>query len=130
MCTNSTIMNDISEDIGETAEPIRPDISQDQAPTPAAERDNVFYFETVTFQVHFNLFFLSLFIICNSQVEDTLFLVIKRDFEVKGTPFEAIFSLPQASRKSVEGTDDSNPIYLHGISKASFRSFLRVVYPL
>jgi len=105
-------MIDVSEDNGEIAEPNRPDISQDQTPTPAAERDGVFYFETVTF-----------------QVEDTLFRVIKSDFEVQGTPFEAIFSLPQAPQKLVEGTDDSCPIYLHGISKVNFRSFLRVLYP-
>ena len=59
-------MNDVSEDIGEIAESNRPDISQIQTPTSAAERDNVFYFETVTFQVHLSLIFLSLFIICNS----------------------------------------------------------------
>lgn len=53
-CTSPIIMNDVSEDIGEITEPNRPDISQDQAPTPAVERDNVFYFETVTFQVRFN----------------------------------------------------------------------------
>ena len=61
-------MIDASEDIGEIAEPNSPDrdISQDQAPTPAVEKDNVFYFETVTFQVCLNLFFRSLFIICNT----------------------------------------------------------------
>ena len=41
-----------------------------------------------------------------------------------------MFSLPQASRGDVEGTDDSNPIYLHGISKVNFQSFLHVLYPL
>ena len=59
-------MNDVSDDNGEIAEPNRPDMRQDQAPTPAAERDDVFYFETVVFQVRFSLIFRSLFIICNS----------------------------------------------------------------
>jgi len=104
-----SILNDVAEDNGEIAEPNRPHMSQDQAP---AERDNVFYFETVTF-----------------QVEDTLFRVIKSDFEVQGTPFEAFFSLPHTPSKIVEGTDDSSPIYLHGISEVKFRSFLRVLYP-
>jgi hypothetical protein len=58
--------NDVSKDTGEIAEPISFNIStgkdQAQAPTPAVIRDNSFYFETVTFQVHFNLFFPSLFI--------------------------------------------------------------------
>jgi len=49
--------------------------------------------------------------------------------QVQRTPFEAIFSLPQTPRKNVEGTDDSSPIYLHGISKVKFQSFLRVLYP-
>lgn len=44
----SSLMN---EDIGEIAEPNCPDLSQDQTLTQAAERDDVFYFETVTFQV-------------------------------------------------------------------------------
>lgn len=60
-------MNDIPEDIGEIAEPHRPDVSLDQTSTPAAERDDEFYFETVTFQVRFNLIFRSThLIICNS----------------------------------------------------------------
>ena len=49
-------MNDVSEDIGEIAKPNSPDIPQDQAPTSAVERDNVFYFETVIFQVRLRLF--------------------------------------------------------------------------
>jgi hypothetical protein len=122
-------MNDVSIDIEEIADPNRPDIFQDPSPTPAAERDDLFYFETVTFQVRFysNLPFA---FYATPQVEDKLFRVIKSDFEVQGTPFEVIFSLPQAPRKLVEGTDDSCPFYLHGISKVSFRSFLGVLYPL
>ena len=66
-CASSITMNDVSEDIEEPNLPKSPKISQDhwQAHTPAAERDNVFYFETVTFQVRFDLFFCWLFIICN-----------------------------------------------------------------
>jgi hypothetical protein len=47
-------MKDVSADIGGIAEPNPPYIFQDQAPTPAVERDSVFYFETVSFQVRFN----------------------------------------------------------------------------
>ena len=46
-----------------------------------------------------------------------LFCVIKSDFEVQ---VEAIFSLPPASRKKVEGTDVLTPIYLHGIRRVCF----------
>jgi len=108
-CSSSIIMNDVQE----VVEPNPPDIVQ--PPSSAwlgVERDSVFYFETVIF-----------------QVEDTLFCVFKSGFEVQGSPFEAIFSLPQVPGELVEGTDDSSPIYLHGISKANFRSFLRALYP-
>jgi len=108
-------MKDVSAEIGGIAERYPLDIFQDQAPTPAVvERDNVFYFETVSF-----------------QVEDALFRVFKSGFEVKGTPFEAMFSLPQVPgpKGIVEGTDDSSPIYLRGISKVNFRCFLRALYP-
>ena len=58
--SSSIIANDLTADIGEVADPgVSP---QDQAPSPAwlaVERDNLFYFETVTFQVRRNLFFCS-----------------------------------------------------------------------
>jgi hypothetical protein len=119
-------------DIGEIAEIADPSSPRaDQA--PSLERDEAFYFkfETVTFRVHFNLFFRSLFIIYTIlQVEDTLFRVFKRGFQVQGTTFETMFSLPENPSGIVEGTDDSHPIHLHGISKVKFQCFLRVLYPL
>jgi len=115
-CSNSIIISDLSADT-EVVAPPAPNKPHEQTPTSssaclAVERDDVFYFETITF-----------------QVEDTLFRVLKSGFEVEGSPFEAMFSLPQAPGEILEGTDDSSPIYLHGITKVSFRSFLRVLFP-
>ncbi|KAF8802639.1 hypothetical protein BYT27DRAFT_7172701 [Phlegmacium glaucopus] len=97
----------------DTGEPHALDLPHDRALSPSSSitRDDVFYFETIAF-----------------QVEDTLFRVFKSGFEVKGSAFEAIFSLPQAQGYDIEGTNDSNPIHLRGIGKANFTSFLRVLY--
>ena len=47
-----------------------------------------------------------------------------------GTPFEAMFTLPQTQTDSIEGSSVENPIHLQGIKADDFRSFLRVLYPL
>jgi hypothetical protein len=64
------------------------------------------------------------------KVENRLFQVLRNGFIVPGTPFEAMFALPQAPMDNIEGDSLENPIYLHGIKVDHFRSFLRIVYPL
>jgi len=60
--------------------------------------------------------------------------VVRNGFEVPGTIFEAMFSLPPANENengtSVEGMSLDNPIILDGIAEEQFRAFLRVLYPL
>ncbi|PPR07096.1 hypothetical protein CVT24_010917 [Panaeolus cyanescens] len=74
------------------------------------------------------------------KVEDTIFRAFKKAFTIQGCFFESMFSLPRPSEAqarsqslevdSPEGTSDSNPIVLEGISKAAFRSFLKVLMPI
>jgi len=66
------------------------------------------------------------------EVENRLFKVVRNGFNVPGTPFEAMFTLPQAQTdtgSSIEGSSLENPIHLPGIKVDHFRSFLRVLYP-
>ncbi|KDR75486.1 hypothetical protein GALMADRAFT_226127 [Galerina marginata CBS 339.88] len=81
---------------------------------PAPERDDVYYFDVIVF-----------------KVENTLFRVPKNGFDVPGSFFETMFSLPGPGEngEQLEGTDDEHPLSLVGISKAHFRGFLRVMYP-
>ena len=64
------------------------------------------------------------------KVENTLFRIPKNGFQVADSFFETIFSLPQPKGTIVEGSDDTYPLPLDGVSKAYFRGFLRVLYPL
>ena len=64
------------------------------------------------------------------KVENRLFQVLRNGFNVPGTPFEAMFTLPQAQTDSIEGSSLENPIHLPGIKVDHFRSFLRILYPL
>ena len=67
------------------------------------------------------------------KVENTLFKVLRNGFNVSGTPFEAMFALPQAQTDDniqVEGLSLENPIHLPGVKVDHFRSFLRILYPL
>ncbi|KAF8812868.1 hypothetical protein BYT27DRAFT_7251456 [Phlegmacium glaucopus] len=80
---------------------------------PIARLDNVFNFQIVVF-----------------EVENTLFQVLRNGFNVPGTPFEAMFALPNGvDSVSLEGSSLENPIYLPGIKVDHFRSFLRILYP-
>jgi len=63
------------------------------------------------------------------KVENTLFQVLRNGFNVPGTPFEAMFALPQTQTDSIEGSCLENPIHLLGIKADHFRSFLRILYP-
>jgi len=59
-------------------------------------------------------------------------------FNVPGTPFEAMFALPQGSGTDVndtgatpcEGISDDNLIVLHQVEEDDFRAFLKVLFPL
>jgi hypothetical protein len=97
--------------------------------------DDIYYFENVIFKVHIiayhdNEFWMDANRIYSvytcTKVDNTLFRVPKRCFNVEGTPFPALFS---ASSRTVEG-DYPEPIVLDGVSKAQFRAFLSVIYPL
>ena len=66
----------------------------------------------------------------SKKVENTLFQVLRNGFNVPGTPFEAMFALPQTQSDGIEGSSLENPIYLPGIKVDHFRSFLRILYPL
>jgi len=57
------------------------------------------------------------------QAGNTLFRVPRDVFNVPGTIFEAMFSLPPTS--DVEGSTDENPIVLD-VDEDYFRGFLRV----
>jgi hypothetical protein len=62
------------------------------------------------------------------KVENRLFQVVRNGFNIPGTPFEAMFSLPQTQTDSIEGNSLENPIHLQGIRVDHFRSFLRNVH--
>ena len=62
-----------------------------------------------------------------SQVEDTIFKVPIHCFEVSGTPFETMFSLPKSDNGQPEGSD-KNPIILQ-VDVNFFRGFLGALYP-
>ena len=64
------------------------------------------------------------------KVENTLFKVLRNGFNVPGTPFEAMFALPQTPTDNIEGSSLENPIHLPGVKADHFRSFLRILYPL
>lgn len=64
------------------------------------------------------------------KVENSLFKVPKNGFQVPGTIFEAMFALPSSEADdSIEGSNDENPIHLHGIEEKKFKAFLTVLYP-
>jgi len=85
---------------------------EEPEPEPESERDSVYYFDIIVF-----------------KVENTLFRIPKNGFQVADSFFETIFSLPQPKGTIVEGSDDTCPLPLDGVSKAYFRGFLRVLYP-
>ena len=62
------------------------------------------------------------------KVENMLFKVFRNGFNVPGTPFEAMFALPQTQTDNIEGSNFENPIHLPGVKAHHFRSFLRVLY--
>ncbi|KAF9536800.1 hypothetical protein CPC08DRAFT_731502 [Agrocybe pediades] len=86
-----------------------------KSPVAASKLDAVFNFQIIVF-----------------QVEDTVFEVLKSGFNVPGSIFETMFSLPQGSSEEGSGTEGSSrehPIFLPGVTASEFRIFLRVLYP-
>jgi len=71
-------------------------------PNSPFERHNVYYLETIVF-----------------RVEDTLFRVPRRGFELESPVFASMFSLPPGNHRP-EGQDDNSPIVLQGIKKKGF----------
>ncbi|KAF8161473.1 hypothetical protein B0H34DRAFT_701089 [Crassisporium funariophilum] len=82
-------------------------------PEPEVKRDDVYYFDTIVL-----------------KVENTLFKVPRKGFESGQNAFTTLFTLPPPEGARAEGADDALPISLHGISKAHFRAFLLVLYPI
>ncbi|KAF8161464.1 hypothetical protein B0H34DRAFT_701034 [Crassisporium funariophilum] len=82
-------------------------------PEPEVERDDVYYLDDIVF-----------------KVENTLFKVPRKRFESGQNVFTTLFTLSPPKGAQAEGADDALPISLHGISKAHFRAFLRVLYPV
>jgi len=63
------------------------------------------------------------------KVGDTLFAVPKSGFDVPGTIFEAMFSLPSDEDSSdVEGYTEERPIILGGIEDVHFKGFLAALH--
>ncbi|CAA7260399.1 unnamed protein product [Cyclocybe aegerita] len=93
--------------------PASPGPSTACANLPVVRRDKEYYFQNVVF-----------------QVGSVLFNVPKQGFQVPGTIFEAMFSLPTGMDLSeVEGSSDERPIVLGNIPTNHFRSFLKALYP-
>ena len=91
--------------------------------------DTEYYFTVVTFKVRtiWSTGNLSCTIQADEQVENTIFRVPRNGFDVPGTIFEAMFSLP-VEGDNMQGSSDSNPIILP-VSEEHFRGFLRAMYP-
>ncbi|KAJ7072744.1 hypothetical protein C8F01DRAFT_259362 [Mycena amicta] len=64
------------------------------------------------------------------QVEDSIFKVPRHQFERCSEIFASIFTLPPPDQARVEGSDESCPLTLEGVSALDFRRFLKVLYPL
>ena len=114
-----------------------PSLSGDPPAGPSIEKrtsrlDHVFNFQIVVFEVYFCIHtsYKETMTTSFQKVEDTLFQVLRNSFNVPGTPFEAMFALPQTETDNFEGSSLENPIYLSGIKAEHFRSFLRILYPL
>ena len=99
---------------------------------PASLLDHEFNFQIVVFKVYsvFKYSHEEMITTSFQKVENTLFQVLRNGFNVPGTPFEAMFALPQTQMDSIEGSSLENPIHLPGIKVDHFRSFLRILYPL
>ncbi|KAF8959926.1 hypothetical protein BDZ97DRAFT_1365170 [Flammula alnicola] len=84
---------------------------------PPRQRDGDYYLDTVMIVF---------------EVENTLFRLQKKGFEVPGSFFETMFSLPGHDRNGLqgEGHSDQCPIVLNGISISHFRGFLHVMKTL
>ncbi|KAF9552807.1 hypothetical protein CPC08DRAFT_768030 [Agrocybe pediades] len=114
MLASDSIASDSGKREPETARaPVSPSIAR----SPVVRLDDVFNFQIVVF-----------------QVEDVIFEVFKSGFNVPGTIFETMFTLPQpvpagGDESGVEGSSRDNPIVLQGVNENEFRIFLRVLYP-
>ena len=100
------------------------------APDGSIERHNVYYLETIVFRVR--NFLLARIRDKKSiimQVENTLFRVPRREFELESPVFASMFSLPTGNH-SPEGQDDNSPIVLQGIKSKDFQSLLELMYPM
>ncbi|KAL5529508.1 hypothetical protein ACEPAG_5493 [Sanghuangporus baumii] len=82
----------------------------DSSPTTSGrKRDERFYYTLITF-----------------EVENVLFRVPRRPFEMESSVFKEMFELP--SDGSSDGITDEKPLTLSGITVDSFRTFLRVLF--
>ncbi|KAL5490018.1 hypothetical protein ACEPAI_4851 [Sanghuangporus weigelae] len=82
----------------------------DSSPTNSGKkRDEQFYYTLTTF-----------------EVENVLFRVPRRSFEMESSVFKEMFELP--SDGSSDGITDEKPLTLSGITVENFRAFLRVLF--
>ncbi|KAF9457589.1 hypothetical protein BDZ94DRAFT_1314051 [Collybia nuda] len=77
------------------------------------KRDDLHYLEPMTF-----------------QVEDSLFKVPQYHFVRESEVFRDMLLLPQPLEGEREGSSDSKPLFLEGVSKIDFQRLLKVMYPL
>ena len=96
-------------------------------------RDSGYYFRNVVFRVRKHMYCRSGLTLTSAQAGNTIFQVPRNGFEVPGTIFETMFSLPPATvgggvERASEGSSDDNPIVLP-VDEANFRGFLRAMYP-
>lgn len=81
-------------------------------PDGSFDHHNVHYIETIVF-----------------RVENTLFRVPRRGFELESLVFATMFTLP-AGDHNPEGRNDNTAIVLQGIRKRDFENFLALLYPM
>lgn len=62
------------------------------------------------------------------QVEDTLFKVLRRDFEEGSELFRDMYTLPGGGT-TAEGSSAEHPLRLKGLKAHEMESFLSVMYP-
>ncbi|KIY65850.1 hypothetical protein CYLTODRAFT_491994 [Cylindrobasidium torrendii FP15055 ss-10] len=79
----------------------------------AAERDPMYYWDTVVF-----------------RVEDRLYKVPRYYFENHSEIFGSTFGLPRTEKTASEGQSDDNPFCLPGITAKEFDCLLRIIYPM
>jgi hypothetical protein len=80
--------------------------------TPTKARSELYYFRCVVF-----------------EVEGMLFNVPRQNFIKDSEIFRTMYQLPQGT-EDVEGSSDTRPLVLKGVTAVDFEAFLSILYPL